>query len=127
VVNILGHAVALNAAGKEGASQGFYLPLDRVERALRLLQQGMPITRGTMQTCFVHRPMNAVKKTAGLTAKMDAFVRKHDQHNHGQVLPISSPSSSPPLSRRRRLSFLLLIPPTPLLSTLQFIASRASP
>jgi S1-C subfamily serine protease len=84
VVNILGHAVALNAAGKEGASQGFYLPLDRVERALRLLQQGMPITRGTMQTCFVHRPMNAVKKTAGLTTKMDAFVRKNDTHANGQ-------------------------------------------
>ena len=45
--------MALNAGGKFGANTAFYLPLHRVERALRRLQAGLPVTRGSIQVCGV--------------------------------------------------------------------------
>lgn len=44
----------------------FFLPLDRVQRALSCLQQGLPITRGTIQTAWSLRPFDECKRL-GLT------------------------------------------------------------
>ena len=52
VVNIDGEVVALNAGANNSAASSFFLPLDRIERVLTLLQQDAAVTRGTLQTMF---------------------------------------------------------------------------
>ena len=52
----------------------FFLPLDRVKRALECLQQGLPITRGTIQTAFALRPFDDCKRL-GLTPKHEGRIR----------------------------------------------------
>lgn len=55
VLNHDGEAIALNAGGKIGTSASFYLPLDRVKRALKLIQQDSEVPRGTIQTVFQYK------------------------------------------------------------------------
>ncbi|GAA5809801.1 hypothetical protein MFLAVUS_003214 [Mucor flavus] len=52
VLDIHGRAIALNAGGAQSSSSSYYLPLDRVQKALALLQSNQSIPRGTLQTTF---------------------------------------------------------------------------
>lgn len=76
VVNIDGDAVALQAGGSTEASTDFFLPLDRVLRALKNVQSGKPITRGTIQTQFLLKPYDECKRL-GLTSEREAEARKN--------------------------------------------------
>ncbi|ORX68411.1 hypothetical protein DL89DRAFT_275428 [Linderina pennispora] len=52
VIDIHGSAIALQAAGRNEGATDFFLPLDRVKRALELVQAGKPVDRGDIQVQF---------------------------------------------------------------------------
>lgn len=53
VLDITGSAVALQAGGRVAAATDFFFPLHRVKRALKYIQDGLPVPRGTIQTQFL--------------------------------------------------------------------------
>jgi S1-C subfamily serine protease len=85
VVNIEGEVVALNAGANNSAASSFFLPLDRIERALEQLQQDKPITRGTLQTTFRSEPYDELRRL-GLTDGSEREARKRFPDQTGMLV-----------------------------------------
>ena len=86
VVNIDGHAVALQAGGRtDGAATDYFLPLDRPLRALECIRKGEHIARGTIQCQFLIKPFDECRRL-GLNRDWEAEVRKQYPKETGMLI-----------------------------------------
>lgn len=85
VVNIDGHAVALQAGGNSETSTDFFLPVWRVKRALEKIQKSEEVTRGTIQVQWTLEPFDKCRRL-GLTSEVEEKVRKNGNDVNGMLV-----------------------------------------
>ena len=85
VINIQGNAVALNAGANNSSASSFFLPLDRIERALKLIQEDQLITRGTLQAEFTQLTFDELQRL-GLTSAMESLYRGQGNNLEGMLV-----------------------------------------
>ncbi len=106
VVDRLGDVVALNAGSRTQAASSFFLPLERVVRALACLQRGAPIPRGTLMATFLYTPFDELRRL-GFTAEREAETRARHPASTG-LLVVSKLLPGGPVHGKLQLGDVLI-------------------
>ncbi|KAF2735417.1 trypsin-like serine protease [Polyplosphaeria fusca] len=86
VVDKHGYAVALQAGGRsDGASTDYFLPLDRPLRALDLIRNGEPVSRGTIQVQWILKPFDECRRL-GLSPDWEKAIRTEFPKETGMLV-----------------------------------------
>eukprot|EP00040_Diaphanoeca_grandis_P037025 m.239242 g.239242 ORF g.239242 m.239242 type:complete len:1071 (+) comp33740_c0_seq3:194-3406(+) len=84
VIDKEGNVVALNAAGRMLTSVSYYLPLDRVVRALEFVQKDELVPRGTIQTVWDRQPFGELIRL-GLNEAEESLIRGLHPESSGML------------------------------------------
>jgi S1-C subfamily serine protease len=85
VLDKQGRVVALNAGASSSAATSFFLPLDRVKRAVDLIRAGQPVTRGTLGIQFVQVAFDELRRL-GLQTGTETVFRKQFPEQTGMLV-----------------------------------------
>ncbi|XP_078176967.1 degP protease 7 isoform X2 [Carex rostrata] len=99
VVDCKGRAVALNAGSKSSSASAFFLPLERVVRALNVIQESwetfgskpdsVSVPRGTLQVTFLHKGFDETRRL-GLQNETEQTVRLVSPQSETGMLVVDS-------------------------------------
>ncbi|KAJ0237170.1 Protease Do-like 7 [Hirschfeldia incana] len=108
VIDWQGRAVALNAGSKTSSASAFFLPLQRVVRALSFLQKSIDlctdkpkavhIPRGTLQMTFIHKGFDEIRRL-GLRTETEQVVRHASPPGETGMLVVDSVVPSGPADK----------------------------
>ena len=106
VLDLSGKVVALNAGSRRDSSASFYLPLDRVARALERIQAGQAVTRGTVQAVFAVQEWDELGRL-GLPDATQAAARARNPAASG-LLVVSEVQPGGPAAGKLQVGDVLL-------------------